>query len=60
MHVVTIFKNSIEVDVNSNDSEHKEHYYNKFTDVYYKHFIDALVNNINIELYNNGNIIMES
>jgi len=60
MHVVTIFNNSTEVDVNSIDSEHKEHYSHKFTDAYYKLFKDALVNNIDVELDNNGNIIMES
>jgi Ca2+ transporting ATPase len=60
MHVVTIFNNSTEVDVNSIDSEHKEHYSHKFTDDYYKNFKDALVNNIDIELDKKGEIIMES
>ena len=60
MHVVTVFNNDSEVDVNSIDSEHKEHYSHKFTDDYYKNFKDALVNNIDIELDKKGEIIMES
>lgn len=60
MHVVTIYNNSTEVDVNPIDSEHTANYSYKFTDKYYKLLKDALINNLDIELNTNGEIIMES
>ena len=60
MHVVTVYNNSTEIDVNAIDGEHTANYSYKFTDKYYKVFRDALINNLDIELDTKGDIIMES
>ena len=60
MHVVTVYNNNSEVDVNNIDSEHNENATSKFSNEYYKSFRDALINNIDVELNSDGDIIMES
>ena len=60
MHVVSVYNNSNEVNVNDIDHEHKENYSHKFTDKYYQFFRDALINNIDVELDGKGDIIMAS
>ena len=60
MHVVKIYNNSTEVDVDLVDHEHKTSYAHKFTDNYYRTFKDALINNLDIELDTKGDIIIES
>ena len=60
MHVVSVYNNATEVNVNDIDHEHKENYSNKFDKNYYQFFRDALINNIDVELNEKGDIIMES
>ena len=60
MHVVSVYNNSSEIDVNDIDSEHKMNYTYKFNDKYYQSLRDSLVNNIDIEVDGEGEIIMAS
>ena len=60
MHVVYIYNNFNEINVNDIDYEHKENYSNKFAKNYYQFFRDAIINNIDIELDKNGDIIIEN
>lgn len=60
MHVVSVFNNNAEVDVDDVDGEHKANYAHKFADKYYQHLRNALINNIDVEIDANNEVIMAS
>ena len=60
MHVVTIYNNAKEVNVNDVDHENRCDYSKKFPEKYYTYLKQALINNVDVELDIKGDIIMEN